>query len=341
MNSFILTLLVILVIREVLYHIFIIKPKTNLTGNLARKIEDVDVTEWVKPKIKKEIPEIGFVGNSHVMDAIDPDIIGEITKKKCFNIALYYIPTPNILDILLKFNCFPETLVIDISTRYSMYNPFYEFYFEKLNTEINEQNTLKNKISYFIPSIFIPKQFRPIEYRALKKIFSFMKNSDNYIGRYSPFRMLISFDWSLNINSNHRIVTRGRKISKFEKKTYYSILDKTINETKELCSETHPKLEQTFNIWNKFLSKAKKNNCKVFIIRLPMDEKLINYENNNCIFYFNKIKTLCEKYLCTYIDLNKEISNLSFNDFYIDGQHTTHNTAIKISHYLSKQILQK
>ena len=84
-------------------------------------------------------------------------------------------------------------------------------------TEIKEQNTLKNTISYFIPSIFIPKQFRPIEYRALKKIFSFIKNSDNYIGRYSPFRMLTSFDWSLDINSNHRIVTRGRKISKFEK----------------------------------------------------------------------------------------------------------------------------
>ena len=257
-----------MILRDCFYRLFFIYPSTSINGKFARKIEDVDIVKWVGNILRKPEVEVGFVGNSHVMDAIDPKIITILTNKSCFNLALYYIPIPNMIEILQKRKYYPKTIFIDFSTRYSMFNESYLFYEDLTNKKYNLNNeTLWDKLSVIAPSLFIPKKYSFLLFRSIKKILQWKKTSLPSIGRYTPFQRLISFRWKLNKHTNHRFVIRTNKKTRIERLTEINSLRKSIKDTDQYCNISNPNYTKGMEILKSYVIEAKKKGSKIILLR--------------------------------------------------------------------------
>lgn len=334
-------LLLLVFFRDLLFRFFFIYPITNLNGHFARKIEDVDIVKWVSSVLKTTEVQVGIVGNSHVMDAIDPEIISKITNKTCFNLALYYIPLPNMVEILHKKKYFPKTIIMDFSTRYSMYNEDYFFYENLLGRHYNnKRDVLFDRISSIAPSFFIPIRFLPISSRAIQKIKQWKREKFPSIGRYTPFNRLVGFYWKLNKRSNHRFVLREREKSKMEKLLELKTLKKSISETAVCCNTNSLNYFRGLQIIESYVSTAKQMGLEIIFIRLPMHKYMIFHENKNFNFYFQDVEKIALKFNIPFIDFSSDVISRQLQPylFYIDGQHLEHTSAIEISKFLAKQI---
>lgn len=165
-------------LRDILFRIFFIFPVTKLNGRYAFRIEDTDLLRWVSPMISHKVPEIGFVGNSHIMDAIDPEIVSSSVNKSAYNLALYYLPTANMVEILNENKCYPAYCFIDFSTRYSMYNESYSYLAQSLNKipdGLFRRYELLDIISTLAPSFFVPAKYNFFLKRTIKKMQEYKK----------------------------------------------------------------------------------------------------------------------------------------------------------------------
>lgn len=80
------------------------------------------------------------------------------------------------------------------------------------------------------------------------------------------------------------------------------IVRKSINEIAKFCEENNPLYTKSLVILNRFVDLANSQGSKVYFIRLPLDQRLIEYENQHCSFYFEDIKEVANKNKITYID---------------------------------------
>src|SRR5688500_9491532 len=118
------SIVTLLFLRDLIFRIFFIYPKTDWTGNYAAFIEEKFIPCWVVQNLKKRSNiEVVFLGISHLIDAIDPSLIEEKTGKRTYNVALYSIASQYSMELLSVMNYYPKLIFIDISTRYSLYNP--------------------------------------------------------------------------------------------------------------------------------------------------------------------------------------------------------------------------
>lgn len=336
----------LILIRDFLYRSFFIYPAVNFSGKYARSIEDRDVVKWVSKEIFSNRIAIGFVGNSHVMDGIDPSVFQNknLNGKIAYNLALYFIPLPNMIKILHSNLCFPETIVIDFSTRYSHYDRSYNFYEDLVRKKYNlRKDSFLDKIAFFLPSLFIPKKFSFLSIRTIKKIIDWKQKGIPSIGRYTPFRLLIGFRWCLNKEFNHRIVLRKKNKTKLERFVELTSLRKSIQQTKLKCNKDLQEYKVGLSIIEDYVKEATERNCKIFFIRLPLHSFLIDHENKYFNHYFNDIKSIANSYNAKYLDLNTEIVLQQLGDisFYADGQHLDHSSSLKVSQYLSNTIQNK
>ena len=325
-----------MLIRELIFRYFYIFPYTNENGDFANNIEAEEIIKIVSDKIVAP-PEIAFVGNSHVIDAINPKTVELIIGKKTFNIAHYYLPFSNSLKILNDNNCFPKYIIVDVSTRYSMFSEIYsdvEYVQEKKHIE-KKIKKLFNKYSNFLPSVFVPFAYYNILLRGSRKLIDAKNNKIPTFSRYSPFKRLISYQWALDHNNNHRIVKKIKiEKSYLEKLSELKNLRNSINQTKQLCDRSDKMYIKSMEILDKFLKKACENSCKVIFIRLPLDKRLIEFENKNCSFFFDDIKFGLKKYNFAFYDITLNFTDNNELDFYSDGQHLTE----KSSEIVSKNI---
>jgi hypothetical protein len=333
------TLLLLIILRDLLFRLLFIYPKTHINGWYARNIEQDAIKKIVSIQFKREKWDVIFIGNSHVMDAIDPNIIFSISKKKAFNLCYYYLPIPNMIELCIKERIIAPVIFIDISTRYSTYSENYKevFNFSHYhNIDITKERIL-NSLSFFIPSLFIPKQYFFLIPRSIKKIKLLLKKRIS-IGRYMPFKWLIGYYWSLDIRTNHRMAIRKSPKSRSEKYFELMTLRKSIHETKNMCNKDSPLYYKSIKIIREYLELAKKNKAYVLIIRLPLDKRMIDYENRYYSFYFKDIKNLASEMGFVYIDINDSPIYDSLN-FYSDGQHLDHQSAVKLTTYLCKEYI--
>lgn len=334
--------IVYLILRDFVFRIFYIYPTTNFKGNLSTDIEENSIINNVAIRLQNPT-QVGFVGNSHVLDAINPDVINSITGRSAYNYAHYYLPFSNSLKILIDSDCFPKIIFVDVSTRYSMFSEFYDK--RQHNIQLSDKRKIKknivDKISFIFPSIFVPKVYRHLLIRGLKKLRQSKINKFPVFSRYSPFSRLMSYRWSLNNNTNHRVVDVVREKSKTEKLSELVYLRKSINETNSLCDRNDPMYQKSLNVLEDFLYKAKSKSSQVVFIRLPLDDRLIQYENKKCDFFFNDIKQKAKRYDYSVLDLNDVFKENNKLDFYSDGQHLTESSAIKVSTYLANYINSK
>jgi hypothetical protein len=92
-------------------------------GRYAAFVEERHIFRWLVRRIsdKARPIDILFVGNSHVMDGIDPSVVSGATGYNSYNLALYSLPSQNVMELLFKFDLFPKLVWVDFSTRYSTY----------------------------------------------------------------------------------------------------------------------------------------------------------------------------------------------------------------------------
>jgi hypothetical protein len=332
-------ILLYLIIRDYIYRKYYIYPYINSSGKLSTVIEEDVIINYVKDKLLSP-PKIAFVGNSHVLDAINPSIISKITQKTSFNFAHYYLPFSNSLKILIDANCYPEIIFVDVSTRYSMFSTYYD----KKNYVSNRSNIKSiifqkiDKISYLFPSLFMPIRYYNFLFRGLKKIIYTLKNRKITFSRYSPFSRLISYRWSLDKDYNHRIVDTIREKTKIEKLVETIYLRNSINETLILCDKKNKMYIKSMQILNQFLIKATENSSNVVFMRLPLDPRLIEFENINCNYFFEDLKKQVKNFNYTFLDLNESFGYKNPLDFYSDGQHLTESSSELVSIFLANYI---
>lgn len=338
--SIIILILSLVIVRDIFFRFIFIYPKTSINGWLSRTIEQEDLYRIVPNQYKNNKWDILFIGNSHVMDAIDPSYIANHINRKAYNFCFYYIPIPNMLEICMQSDMYPPVIFIDFSTRYSIYNDNYPFAL-KLESDKSfslSKEKLLNSISYFLPSIFIPEKYSDIS----KKFFTIIRNISNVksitIGRYTPYRHFINFQWSLDIRTNHRKVLRNGRKRKTEKFLESLILRKSINDTKKLCDNESALYMKSMEILKSYVEKAHQRGSTVYFMRLPLDKRLIDHENIHCKYYFNDIKEIANKYNITFIDLTIT-SVYSDINYYIDGQHLDSDSAQKLTAYLTNKYL--
>ncbi len=329
-----------LLIRNFIFTKYYIYPKTNYKGTLSTIIEEDVVREIVAKKFTETPSDIGFIGNSHILDAINPSIITKETKLSCFNYAHYYISFSNSLRVLMDSNCYPKIMFVDVSTRYSMFSEHYARadYKSKPGPAKAFLRKLSNKISFLFPSLFVPSPYVNFLYRGIKKIKEARKRNLPVFSRYSPFSAFVSYQWSLNITTNHRIANTFRKKRLQERLSETKNLRKAIQVTPSLCDQHHEMYKKSMQILDEFLIKASQAKSKVVFMRLPLDQRLIFFENKHCPYFFEDIKRKLARYEYNFIDLNIPFNKENPLNFYSDGQHLTEDSSVKVSTYLATYI---
>lgn len=348
LGYFVIICAVVLIFRDVVYRMFFIYPQTSLSGRFSAYMEETDIFRWVSPVLSKKLShDVYFLGNSHVMDAVDPRIIEQNTGLRAFNMALYGMKMPIMLHLVVEHKHWPRFMFIDISTRYSMFSPV--IFKNSLNI-INKQARLKLRLKSYIyelidrihclfPSLFIPKPYNNMIFRSLAKIKKYYCHGILDISRYTPFRRVSSYNYSLEKKTNHRIVKKRKK-----KKTKWEIISegtfqqKIIEETSSYCPLDSSTYFDSMKIVNSDIKQLKTNGVSVVFMRLPLNREIIQYEDMHYARYFDDIKKIAKENNCLYLDLNDSqcFSNLDELEFYSDGTHIMHPGDVVVSNYLSE-----
>lgn len=144
----------------------------------------------------------------------------------------------------------------------------------------------------------------------------------------------------VNKTTNHRVVKRHKNKTRVEMYAELKTLHRSISETKALCDPNNHNYTKSFHIISNYIKQAIAHGSKVFLLRLPLHQKLINYENDNCNYFLKDIVSLAKEYNIDFLDLNTpdHLKNIGHLDFYIDGQHVDHMSSQRISRYISKFI---
>jgi len=342
-----LVVLIAIVARELIYRTLYIYPRTALNGRYAAHIEQNDIFNWVAPVFCSDTRyDLLFLGNSHVMDAIDPEILTKRTGLKAYNLALYSIQLPTILHLLEVKGCAPKYLFIDISTRYCMYDhSYYTVACNEIDNVMRQRNKtlwrlrqeLVDRLHTVLPSFFVPSPYNQLVWRTIKKLKRYKANGIYDMARYTPLRLLTSYDYSVDKHTNHRIIRRRKNRTRWEKTTEEFYLKLTIDETLEKCPIDSLGYAESMHLTESDIRKLRSKRVKVFFIRLPLDERLVIHENKGFQRYFEDIKKIAESCECDYIDLNEAPHRQALGrlDFYSDGCHLTHTSAEVISNYLA------
>lgn len=335
-----------LILRDCIYRNIYIYPRVKFknTGGGAARIEQWDVFRWIIPRLYNEdIKEtVLFIGNSHIMDGVNPHIIEKISSKKTFNLAIYGLNSLNVLDVLLKINRYPKIILIDISTRYAIYD-------RKLNIEYYMQNRKNESMylkfldsySWIFPSLAVPKKYGWILCRGIKKYIKFVFSGEISFGRYSPFQAYCSYKWILDKSVNHRMaikVKQKKSRQELYKETIY--LKKAISETRRLCKIDSKEYVETLQYLKWMICRLLEKNVEIIFVRMPLDKRIVKYENSKFFRYFDDIKKILGERRLELWDLNsnKHSKNIGELEFYNDGQHLYAHSAVNVSCYLGEML---
>ena len=334
-------------LRDLVYRVFFTYPATSLSGRFAAHIEDEDIPRWVAPLTaglagKKDVV---FVGNSHVMDAIDPAIVRERTGLDGFNLALYGHCAFNLLLLLIRYQHFPRHVVIDVSSKYSMAakGRYFEEHFEEWvrpSPERLKSNRFKefvDRAHTLLPSLFAPRPYRGMLRRSLEKLRKLREKKHMYIGRYAPFRPFTSYSFRLDKTTNHRAVFKVREKSRQEAEYEDYLMGQCLEGLPRFCDPGSPRYRQTLAYNETALRLLLAKGVQITVIRLPLHPRVVSRENHLQGRYFEDIRAMCARHGVRFVDFNgPETAGLHKHyEFYNDGHHVYRHTAEKISGHLA------
>jgi len=88
-----------------------------------------------------------------------------------------------------------------------------------------------DRIQWVFPSLFIPSPYRKLFRRGIRKVWSFYNTKHMNMGRYTPFRPWVRYEWGLEKTTNQRIAIWGKGMSRWEKEAGKYYLEKSVLET--------------------------------------------------------------------------------------------------------------
>ena len=348
--TIIASIMLVIVTRDIIYRVFFIYPQTDFSGKYAAFMEDRHIYRWLVPTIADKNIDIDvmFAGNSHVMDGVDPAIISRETGLSCYNLALYSLPSQNAIDLLLQFGRYPQLIFIDFSTRYSTYRRL-EYVSRSAEKTIAVAQYKKlifeliDRVCWLMPSLFIPRPYRSILWRSLKKLCYYFRTGRLSIGRYTPFRFFVSYQWRIDKMTNHRIARRYREQSPWEAEYEDYLLSKTLQETSRYCDLSGIDYLRGLKQTEDRIATLLKHNVQVILMRMPVHSRLRDHENKHFSKFFDDIRRIGKKFNLDFIDLNAiwHQSSIGVLDFYSDGQHLIFPSDQRLSKYLSKIVTDK
>lgn len=332
-----------IILRDIFYRFFFIYPHTDRTGRYSAFMEAHDICRWLVPIAsgKKGKTDIFFVGNSHVMDGINPAIITQKTGLKAYNLALYALSSMNALELLLKYQNYPRLIFIDFSSRYSIYqhDDYVDTWTEQVSKRSYRKRLLYKMIDYIhwlMPSLFIPRGYRALLKRSVQKLRKFLRTGRIESSRYSPFRYYISYDWYLDKETNHRAARRVRPQTKREEEYETYLLHKTISESHEKCDIESPAYKEGMKQTVSMIQTLLQQQVQIVFMRMPLHEKVIQHENQHFRGFFQEVEHIAAHYNLEYIDFNlpEHRGKIGDLDFYSDLQHMTDASSDMFSQYL-------
>lgn len=343
--SLVLVLMVAMLLREVLYRLFIIYPHTSVRGHYAAHIEEEDIYRWLAPVVAGHQGkfDVFFVGNSHVMDGIDPGIVAAHSGLRCYNVAVYSLASLHGMDLISRYGNYPRVAVIDFSTRYALYRRSTEVVTRAercLDTNVWSRRWLQviDHVHCIAPSFFVPNPYRGhLLRRAMEKTRLLAQTGRMAVGRYTPFRPFVDYDWRLDKTTNHRHAVRVRRSTRWQASSEEYYLHKCIAETGVMCPIGSVEYNRSFRETSSKVELYLRNGVSVIFMRMPMDPRMIAHENAVSAQYFDDVRTLARKHKLPYLDLNAgdHARRIGVLEFYADGQHVLQSGAKTISEYLA------
>ncbi len=337
----------VFVVRDLLYRWLVIRPMTDLSGRYAAYIEHDHNYRWVVPVLAdhKNPVDVHFAGNSHVIDGIDPGIVSRESGWACYNLALYSLPAQNAVGLLDLFGNYPRLLFIDFSTRYSAYRHEEGVTQQALAAASmprsqRARQELADRIQWLAPSLFVPRPFRPVFLRSFQKLQHFRTTGRMAIGRYTPFRPFVSYDWWFDKTSNHRLARRVRPRSRWEQQREEHLIDLRLSETQQLCDPESAAYRESLLSTYEMVERLIKRGVKVVFMRLPMHPRVVTFEDAHFAQFFADVRALAASLRVEYLDLTaaEHAEAIGPLDFYSDGHHVCHPSDVRLSMHMAKLV---
>lgn len=348
-NIFVLAGILVL-IRDLFFRLFFIYPQTDPSGKYAATIESKDIYRWVAPVVsgRKGPYDLFFIGNSHVMDAVDPQIVSRITGLKAYNFALYQLPSANLIELLIRYGCYPKIVVLDFATRYCNYrlrpevNDLLEAQF-KQSEWYRQFHDLRDRAAWLAPSLFVPRPYFCLTTRAWQKVIKLRQTRLMETSRYSPFQPWTSYRWHMIKSTNHRVAEVKRSPSSHQIMYEQHLLEKMKQEAFEICDFTHPDFLDGMARFENLIATLCQHKVTVVFMRLPMHSEIIFHENKHFYHYFKLLKDIGRRYNISFVDLNESPHREAIGalQFYADGMHILSPGDKQISQYLAHIIQEK
>jgi len=336
--------LVVVLLRDLVFRIFFIHPRTNASGRYAAFIEEHHIYRWLAPVVAGQRGrfDVFFVGNSHVMDGVDPAIITQQTGYKAYNLGFYSLPSLNALQLLFKYRNFPRLVCIDFSTRYSLYRylPHIEACVDqalRMNRWMQLRFWVRDHCQWLLPSLFVPHPYHQFIRRGFSKLRTFIESRQMVPSRYSPYRLLVSYEWELDKTTNHRIARNVRRPSRWQLAFDSRTLEEMIRETAESCTIGSDAYKTAMQETRQALLRLQKEGVRIVLMRMPLHPRMIEHENTHFDQYFQDLRNLARELDLEYLDLTEpaHAEQIGPLTFYSDGLHLLHPSDQSLSRYLA------
>ena len=334
----------LLCIYDILYRWLVIRPGTNISGQYAAFIEERHIYRWLAPVVAGllGVYDVFFVGNSHVMDGIDPAVVHRLTGKRAFNVGLYSLAPQNALELVLRYKHYPRLILMDISTRYSLYRslPHVGLAADKALEAGRVQQAfyfVSDRLYWLLPWMFIPRPFWRSILRIPAKLYKLIRSGRMDFGRYAPFRPFVSYDWWLSKDTNHRSARRVRPQSSREREAERYYRQKGIAEMEAYCDPSNEDFQKGWLATEHMLRTLIASQVQIVLMRMPLHPELVAYEDQHFQPFFDDIKQLANRLGAEYLDLTAAPARQALGDleFYSDGEHLIESSCQRLSTYLS------
>lgn len=342
-----IVILVLLVFRDLLYRWLIVRPMTDLSGRYAAFIEGHHIYRWVAPVLAgaQGPVDVYFAGNSHVIDGIDPEIVGRETGLKCYNLALYSLPAQNAVGLLSVFGRYPRLIFIDFSIRYSTYR--YEEHVTRraiaaaqARPKVGVLYNLADRLQCLSPSLFVPRAFSPIEVRSFQKAWHYWLTGRMAVGRYTPFRPFVGYEWWCVKATNHRLAKRVRPRATQEREREEYLIELSLAQIEERWDPEDPCYQEGLRLTRSMVESLLRHDVRVVFVRLPVHSRVVAYENARASSFYADIGQLALELSVEFIDLTtpEHTEQIGPLEFYHDGHHVCHPGDVRLSHYFAKLV---
>jgi len=302
---------------------------------------------WLWPVLAGEDGpyDIIFAGNSHFMDGVDPRQIAAIAGQSAFNLASYNVTSLDMAELILDFGLRPSVVVVEVCPSYCLYRGpavTRSLVQPPVARRQRLEPVLADHLEWLFPFLFAPPRFRPVVQRCWQSLKEYRRTRLISLKRYTPFRPLVSVEWSLEKRTNHRIVRRRRPKTHWEQAAENVNLQRVKADMAKACPLTTAAYQHSLNAARCILAQLQQRGIRVVLCRMPLDPDISAYEDAHFSAYYRDIQQIAQKLQLEFVDLSTSQHREALGPlaYYNDGQHLLQRSAERFSRYVAQYLIQ-